>query len=98
MIIGRFRKTVDEVKRYRVDYAEWLDAGEYLSSVVVTATPTSPTPITFVVGALGANPTTVDYFVTGGASGVLYKATVKATTTVGQIKEDRVLHEVRNLS
>lgn len=94
MALGKFIKSPNEIKRYSVDYVNWLDTGEYLSSATVT--PPAGTLLADV-GALGATPTQLSFVVTGGDAGKSYKLTVSATTTTGQVKQDTVLIEVRAL-
>jgi hypothetical protein len=94
MTLGKFVKTPDEVKRYSVEYAEWLDTGEYLQSSAVTASPAGPI---IDVQTIGANDTDISFFVTGGLSGKSYKIKTRITTTNGQVKEDIILLEIRSI-
>lgn len=94
MALGKFIKSPDEVKRYSIDYSNWLDTGEYLSAVTVTRTPSTGV-MTINPDAIGANDTDVSFFVSGGDAGVAYKILVHATTTNGQVKEDIVTIDVR---
>lgn len=95
MPLGKFIKSPEEVKRYSVEYFDWLDTGEYLQSATISATPASASPLTFQLQAFTANDTELSFFVTGGVAGTNYKIVVHATTTNGQVKEDVILLEVR---
>lgn len=94
MALGKFVKSPDEIKRYSVDYVDWLDTGEYLQAAVVTASPSGPI---IDVQGITSNDTDVSFFVTGGTAGTSYKLKTRATTTNGQVKEDIILLEIRAL-
>lgn len=95
MRLGSFIKTPAERKRYSIDYSEWLDTGETLSTVTMEVTPSTGT-VPFVVDAISSNNTVVVFFVNGGDNAKQYTIDVKATTSGGQLKEDTVLFTVRN--
>jgi len=97
MPLGKFVKTPEEVKRYSVEYVDWLDTGEYLQSATITATPVTTNPLISQLQAFTANDTDLSFFVTGGVAGTTYKIVVRATTTNGQVKEDVILLEVRSI-
>lgn len=96
MRLGSFTKTPAERKRYAIDYSEWLDISETLTTVTFAVTPAT-TPA-FVVDAVSTNAanTVVVFFVSGGVNTKQYTVDVKATTSGGQIKEDTVLFTVRD--
>lgn len=97
MRLGNFTKTPAEVKRYKVEYSDWLDTGEYVQSVVLTVTPTSPSnPLTAAANSIGASATSFAFFVAGGVTGTVYTVDIRVTTTGGQIKEDTILFTVRD--
>ena len=97
MPLGKFVKSPEEVKRYAVEYVDWLDTAEYLQSATITATPVTTNPLIFQLQAFTANDTDLSFFVTGGVAGTTYKIVVHATTTNGQVKEDVILLEVRSI-
>ena len=97
MRLGSFTKTPAERKRYSIDYSEWLDTGETLSTVTFTVTPSTGT-VPFVVDAVSSNNVMVVFFVNGGDSSKQYTVDVKASTSGGQLKEDTVLFTVRDAS
>lgn len=94
MALGKFVKSPDEIKRYSVEYVDWLDAGEYIQSTSVTVSPAGPI---VDVQATTANDTDLSFFVTGGTVGTSYRLKTRITTTNGQVKEDIVVLEVRAL-
>lgn len=96
MSLGKFIKSPDEVKRYSIDYTDWLDEGEYLSSATVTRSPSTGV-MTINVDAIAANDTDLSFFVSGGTAGVTYKLLIHAVTTTGQQKEDTVLFLIRDV-
>lgn len=94
MALGKFVKSPDEIKRYSVEYVDWLDAGEFIQACNVTVTPSGP--IVDVQGVT-ASDTDLSFFVTGGTAGTSYRLKTRVTTTNGQVKEDIILLEVRAL-
>lgn len=96
MRLGRFTKTPNEVKRYRIEYADWLDTGEFVSAVTFTQLSGSGT-ITLAPGAIPGNNTSLPFVASGGTSGVDYEVSVRITTTGNQVKEDSMIFSVRAL-
>lgn len=92
--LGKFKQTVDERKKYAIDYSEWLTGSELLVSVVVKVDPVTTPPL--VIDELGvANADTgVVYFASGGVAGQTYVVAVEVTTSTGQVKEDKVYYVV----
>ena len=97
MKLGRFIKTPSERKRYAIDYSEWLDTGETVSTYVFTVTPSTATvPFAVDSSSLASSGKVLVFFVSGGDANDQYTVDVKATTSGGQIKEDTVLFSVRS--
>lgn len=97
MKLGKFTKTSVERKRYALDYSDWLDTGETVSSVVFAVTPAGATPLVVDANSISASGTTVVFFVNYGATGTTYTLDVQITTSGGQIKEDQILFAVKDL-
>lgn len=97
MRLGSFVKTPIERKRYAIDYSEWLDTGETLSTVIYTVSPTTTSPLVVDATSIGSGNTLAVFFVSGGLNGKQYTIDVVATTSGGQIKEDTVLFTVRDV-
>lgn len=41
MALSKFIQLVGEKKRYEIDYSDWLDTGEHISTVTLSADPTT---------------------------------------------------------
>lgn len=96
MRLGRFTKTPNEVKRYKIEYSDWLDTGEYVSAA--TFTQLSGTGLlTIVTNAITGTSTQLTFAVSGGSDGVDYEIAVRTTTTGNQVKEDSIVFSVRAL-
>lgn len=97
MRLGSFVKTPIERKRYAIDYSEWLDTGETLSTVVYTIPVATTPPLVVDATSIGSANTVAVFFINGGLNGRQYTVEVVATTSGGQIKEDTVLFTVRDV-
>jgi hypothetical protein len=93
--IGKYVQTSDERKRYSIDYSEWLDSGETVSTAVFDILPVTVPAL--VVDAIGVFPDglSIQYYVSGGLTGITYDAFVKITTNMSQIKEDGIVVSIR---
>lgn len=95
--LGRYYKTMTEKKRYTIDYTDWLDVGEAVTSVdfVVLGAPTTPPLVVDLVQVLPTG-LGVQYYVSGGLDGVAYEITATLTTNQGpQIREDAVFFQIK---
>ena len=97
MRLGSFVKTPIERKRYAIDYSEWLDTGETLSTVVYTIPVVTTPPLVVDASSIGSGNTVAVFFINGGLNGRQYTVEVVATTSGGQIKEDTILFTVRDV-
>jgi len=70
-----------------IDYSQWLQVGETLSTVVFNVEQSTSPPLV-ITGATVVSPKMVQFFVTGGVSGDIYDVTCEVTTSSGQVKED----------
>lgn len=95
MNLGKYFKTSAERKRYSIDYTDWLDTGETVLSAVFTIAPASPLEVD--AHSISSDGTQLVFFVNDGTDEVEYVINVKVTTSGGQIKEDEVIFEVRDL-
>ena len=93
--LGKYVQTDEERKRYTLDYSDWLDPGEVVSTTVFVITPATD-PLLMVDG-ITMDPTRVmvQYYVSGGKTGVTYEVTPKIATSLNQIKEDVVVVSIR---
>jgi len=94
MKLGKFTKTSAERKRYAVDYSQWLEAGETITSKVFAVAPAGALQVD--ASAISTDGKSIVLFVYGGNSGVNYTVDVKATTSLGQTKEDVILFSVKD--
>ena len=75
---------------YTVDWADWLDTGETVSSTDWTV------PAGITQSAATATSTTSLIKLSGGTAGVTYKIACKATTSASQVVERSFLVPVKN--
>jgi len=95
MKLGSYIKSPTEHKQYVIDYSKWLEDGETLVSSVFSVSPSDMTVDTVVIDGTG---TLLSFFVTAGTNAVYYVVTVQVTTSIGQVKEDTVHFNVRNVA
>jgi hypothetical protein len=99
-LLDRFIKQPSEIKKYQIDYSEWLATGETVSSVVTAVTllnpasqdvgePTLTVGTTQVVGG-----TVFEYYISSGTDGKRYKVTFQASTTDSQTVESEIEFKV----
>lgn len=98
--LAKYVQRSTEEKRYSVEYADWVDTGEYIQSVSFSISPTTTPPLTvpsssIMTGDAGTN-TKVKFFVGGGLTGNIYTVTITAVTSGGQTKQDDVLFVVQD--
>ena len=96
MRLGSFIKTPIERKRYAIDYTDWLDTGETLTTVTYTIPLVTTPPLVVDASSLDAAHKVAVFFINGGLNNKQYTVEVVATTSGGQIKEDTVLFTVRD--
>lgn len=97
MKLGKFTKTSVERKRYALDYSDWLDTGETVSSVTFAITPTGTSSLVVDANSISSAGTLVAFFVNYGVTGTTYTLDIQITTSGGQIKEDQVLFTIKDL-
>lgn len=96
MSLGRYVKTPAERKRYAIDYSEWLETGETVSTYSFSVSPTTSPVLEIDATSLADANQTIVFFVSGGVNGQQYTVDVQATTSGGQIKEDTILFSMRD--
>lgn len=95
MKLARFTKQPLERKRYAVDYSEWLDTGETISTRSFSVAPTTSAPLVIDASSISDDGKTVVFFVNGGNNSTTYTVTIVITTSGGQTKEDEIVFSVR---
>jgi hypothetical protein len=98
MRLGSFVKTPIERKRYAIDYTDWLDTGETLSTVTYNIPNVTTPPLVVDASSIDATNKIAVFFINGGLNTRQYTVEVTATTSGGQIKEDTVQFNVRDVS
>lgn len=96
MKLDNFIKSPVERKRYTIDYSDWLDTGETISSVTFAVTPTTTNTLEIDAYTLGTGNTTVIFFANYGDANNIYTVDVQIVTSGGQTKEDTILFTVRS--
>lgn len=97
MAIAKYVKASTDRKRYQIDYTDWLDAGENVMAVMFTIELNATAPL-LVVDDVQVLPTGlgVQYYVSGGVTGVTYRVLADLSTTVGpQQKRDELFFTIR---
>ena len=97
MKLGKFTKTSVERKRYALEYADWLDTTETVSSVTFAVTPVDAVPLVVDASSISSSGTEVVFFINYGTTGTTYTLDIQITTSGGQIKEDQILFVVKDL-
>ena len=99
-LLDRFIKQPAEIKKYQIDYSEWLATGATVTSVVTAVTlinpasgdvgePTMTIGTTQIVGG-----TVYEYYVSLGTDGKRYKVTFQASTSDSQTVESEIEFKV----
>lgn len=92
MLLSTKRISPSDRRRYTIDYNDWLDDSETLSSVVFAV---STGPATVPSSTISTDGKSVNFFVTGASlSFTPFNVTVAATTSVNQVKNDHVAFNV----
>lgn len=97
MAIAKYAKASTDRKRYQIDYTDWLDTAEAVTSVDFTVEDNVATPV-LVVDDVQVLPSGfgVQYYVSGGVDGVTYRILANLTTNIGpQVKLDEVFMTIR---
>ena len=95
MNIGKYSKSPDERKRYSIDYSDWLDTGELLTTVTFEVTPAEANCVVINGVTIETSQQGVVFYASAGVEGKSYKAIATMTTSGGQIKEDTVQYTVK---
>lgn len=91
MLIGQKFHTAGAVRRFEVDYDEWLDDGRTLNQVSgFSATLVAPAPADVTINQVSVTTHKLYFFVTGGAVNEAFTVQVQVTDTLGEIVIDTV--------
>jgi hypothetical protein len=102
-LLDRFNKQPDEIKKYQIDYSEWVVTGETVDSVATAVELLNPAAgdvgePTLAVGTTnlpGGN--IFEYFLSLGTDGKRYKITFLADTSDSQTVESEIEFKVNDL-
>lgn len=92
--LGKRSQTPTEEKRYVIDYTEWLDTGETISTKAFAVSPSGGLSVSS--SAIESGSKKVSFFVTGGDDNVTYSVVATITTSGGQRKQVEILFAVKN--
>lgn len=99
-LLDRFIKQPAEIKKYQIDYSEWLPTGETVTSVVTAVEILNPAADdvgepTMTIGTTQIITGTVfEYYVSAGTDGKRYKVTFQASTSDTQTVESEIEFKV----
>lgn len=99
-LLDRFNKQPAEIKKYQIDYSEWLATGETVTSVVTAVTLLNPATDdvgepTLIVGTTQiVGGTVYEYYMSSGTDGKRYKVTFQASTSDSQTVESEIEFKV----
>lgn len=101
-LLDRFIKQPAEIKKYQIDYSEWLATGVTVDSVITAVTLLNPADDdvgepTMTIGTTQIITGTVfEYYVSAGTDGKRYKVTFQASTSDTQTVESEIEFKVRD--
>lgn len=88
MRIGKFRQVPQDRKRYVVNYADWLNDTEIVTSVTMKGN--VPDDTFYVDGFVVNDDKEVIFYVSGGVAGTTYEVSIQIGTSMDQIKADTI--------
>lgn len=96
MLLAQYNLTPNEKKQYTIEYAEWLNNAETILSKTFVVQDVTVPPLVVSGDTIDVSGTLIAFFVNGGVDEQIYDVIVKITTSLGQIKEDHVIWNVRD--
>ena len=98
VLLGKFKQSPNEKKRYVMDFSLDLDTGETISSIVTNVLPPAGAPVSpaLVCNGIVIAPsgTQYIYYVSGGADGYQYEVQFLVTTSLAKILEAVVAYPI----
>ena len=64
--VAKYKKTPAEVKRYIINYTDWLDTGETITGMVFSVANATTPPLVVDSHLIAADGKSVSYFISGG--------------------------------
>jgi hypothetical protein len=96
MQLGKYSKVPADRKRYSIDYSDWLDQSELVSSVTFGVTPSEAGMLVIDGTSIDTTKTISVFYASAGNVGSVYTVAVTMTTSGGQIREDTVQYTVKS--
>jgi hypothetical protein len=102
-LLDRFKIQPAEIKKYQIDYSEWLLTGASVTSVVTAVTLLNPAagdvgePALTIGTTQIINGTVYEYYVSLGTDGKRYKVTFQASTDDSQLVESEIEFKVSDI-
>lgn len=96
MKLGKHVKGPTERKRYRIDYSQWLDTNEIISSANFEVAPITDNMLVIDDSSIATPPTAVVFFANSGKEGAVYTLDVTIVTDGGQVKNDSIIFSIRD--
>lgn len=99
-LLDRFNKQPAEIKKYQIDYSEWLATGETITAVstavtLINAAADDVGEPTLTVGTTQIlSGTAFEYYLSSGTDGKRYKITFQADTSDSQKVESEIEFKV----
>jgi hypothetical protein len=92
MMLGRYRQPPGDRRKRGIDYTDFLEDSEKVTSVVPTVTPVD----SFLITNIAIDPAGKEwaYFSEGGVDGVTYSVSFRVGTNGGQVKNDTVEFDI----
>lgn len=102
-LLDRFNKQPADVKKYQIDYSEWLDTGVTVTSVATAVALLNSAPGDVGEPTLSLDTTSIlggdlyQYYLSSGTDGKKYKVTFQASTSDSQVLESEIEFRVRDI-
>jgi hypothetical protein len=102
-LLDKFKKQPDEIKKYQIDYSEWLGSAETITSVGTVVDILNPAAgdvgePTLAVGATAViGGTMYEYYLSAGTDKKNYKITFLADTSISQRVESEIEFKVDDI-
>jgi len=96
MLLAEFEQGANDYLQYEIDYSQWIQAGEVLTTSVATVQDNTPTPLQ-VSTLLDVSASKVNLIVHGGEPGAYYNILLLTSTDTPQTQEDCISMYIREV-
>lgn len=90
MVLGKYVLGTSEIKKYSVDYSEWLNDGELLIGVTFDVGLATVPPLVITDSVIDDTDAVVTFYAQGGDGKSIIPVGVNVTTSLAQIKTDTI--------